>query len=344
MEQVKLLSMTAVLTGLIWAAADSLVNEAVTARFSFELVPAGDTNMLVEIDSAAKSQIFEVQLAGSRRIVDKIQARDEPLTVRLPIGDLPVGPSNFPLDKDQVERAMAGQWREFRRLTILWIRPSSIPVVIDRMVTKEVDIVVRRLMLAYEVEPQLKRAVTTARLRQSVYNQQDSAGQRPQIDIASDVERLLRSRPPGRAATIQVTLDSSKFGPDARLVPDAVEVSATVKADRRTAEVPTVPIKPAVSFANLGKSYRAVAQDGTPLTLVTRTIQVSGPTDEVAALLRGDTRAYAVIQLKEADLADLGVFKLWTPEFHLPPNVELAEQPDPIEFQLISVSEDQSGD
>ncbi len=339
MEQVKLLSMTAGLTVLIWAAADSLVNEAVTARFSFEVMPAGDTNMLVEIDSSARSQVFDVQLVGSRRIVDKIQARDEPLTVRLPVGDLPGGPSNLPLDKDQVKRAMAQQWREFRKLTILSIHPPFLPVVVDRMVTKDVDIVLRRLMLAYDAEPQLKRTVTTARMRESVYSQQSPAGQRPQIDIAPDVERLLRNRPPGDRATILVTLDSGRFGPDAQLAPDTVEVTATVKADRRTAEIPAVPIKVAVSFVNLGKAYQAVARDGAALTLVTQPIEVTGPTEDVAALLRGDTRAYAVIQVKEADLADLGVFKLWMPEFHLPPRVELAEPPDSIEFKLILASD-----
>lgn len=339
MEQVKLLSMTVGVTVLIWAAADSLVNEAVTARFSFEVMPAGDTTMLVEIDSSARSQVFDVQLVGSRRIVDKIQARDEPLTVRLPVGDLPGGPSNFPLDKDQVKRAMAQQWREFRKLTILSIHPPFLPVVVDRMVTKDVDIVLGRLMLAYDAEPQLKRTVTEATMRESVYNQQSPSGQRPQIDIAPDVERLLRNRPPGDMATIRVTLDSGRFGPDAQLKPDTVDVTATVKADRRTAEISAVPIKVAVSFVSLGKAYQAVDRDGAALTLVTQPIKVTGPTEDVAALLRGDTRAYAVIQVKEADLADLGVFKLWVPEFHLPPRVELAEQPDSIEFKLIFVSD-----
>ncbi|MFQ5592466.1 MAG: hypothetical protein ACE5HE_15015 [Phycisphaerae bacterium] len=343
MEQVKLLSITGILTVLIWAAADSLVNEVVTARISFDVVPAGDSNMLVEIDPTAESQFFEVQLAGSRRIVDKLQAQDEPLTVRLPIVDLPSGPTNFPLDEDQVKRALAQQRRDFRRLTVLSVNPPSLPLVVDRMVTREVDIVMRRLLLSYEVEPQLKRTVTTARMRHSVYTQQTAAGQRPQLDIAPDVERLLRKQPPGMPATIQVTLDSGRLGPDAVLTPDTIEVTATVRADRRTAEIPTVPVKLAVSFASLGKAYRAVGRDGNPLTLVTQTIRVTGPTDDIAALLRGDTRAYAVIQLKEADLADLGTLKVWVPEFHLPPNIALAEQPDPIEFKLDSLNGTENG-
>jgi hypothetical protein len=108
-----------------------------------------------------------------------------------------------------------------------------------------------------------------------------------------------------------------------------------VRADRTTEEIPTVPIKLVVTFANLAKPYRAVARDGTTLTLVTQTVKVAGPTEDVSRLLRGETRAYGFIQLKEADLEVLGVFKAWTPAFHLPPNIELAEPPEPIEFKLI---------
>ena len=93
-----------------------------------------------------------------------------------------------------------------------------------------------------------------------------------------------------------------------------------------------------MSFANLGKPYQAVGRDGTTLTLETQTIQVAGPTEDVARLQRGETRAYGFIQLKEADLEELGVFKAWTPDFHLPSNVVMAEPPEPIEFMLIDTT------
>jgi hypothetical protein len=65
-------------------------------------------------------------------------------------------------------------------------------------------------------------------------------------------------------------------------------------------------------------------------------IAVGGAPEDVSRLSRGETRAYGVIQIKEDDLAELGVLKLATPEYHLPKGVELAEPPPPIEFQLIS--------
>ena len=62
MEQVKLLSMTVLLTVLIWAAADSLVNEVVSIRVSFEVEPVADPDMLVEFDPATMTRWVEVQV------------------------------------------------------------------------------------------------------------------------------------------------------------------------------------------------------------------------------------------------------------------------------------------
>jgi hypothetical protein len=103
-----------------------------------------------------------------------------------------------------------------------------------------------------------------------------------------------------------------------------------------TQQVPTVPVLVAMSFANLSKSVQAVARDGTPLTLVTQTVTVTGAPDAVARLARGETRAYGIIQLKEEDLETLGTVKLVTPEYHLPRGVELAATPSPIELKLVA--------
>ena len=46
-----------------------------------------------------------------------------------------------------------------------------------------------------------------------------------------------------------------------------------------------------------------------------------------------------VIQLKEDDLQQMGVLKLAVPEYHLPKGLDLAAEPQPIEFQLINVTD-----
>lgn len=333
MEQVKLLSMTAVLTVLIWASADSLVNETGSVRVRFDVVARDDPDMLVTVAPAAKSRVYELEVFGPRKIVEQIESRDR-LPIRLPIPDHPTGTASIRLSKNMLQREIARQWNEFRKLRVIAAQPETLDIVVDHMVTKEAAIVMKRAALPYDDKPHANRPSVLVHMRESVYRELEDAGDRLQLDIGADVDRLFRARPAGETVTVSVPVDARAFGPDATLEPDRVEVTATVKADRTTADVPTVPIKPVVSFANLAKPYRAVGRDGTTFTLVTQTIKVTGPTEDVNRLLRGETRAYGFVQLKEADLEDLNVYKAWVPEFHLPPGIELADKPKPIEFKL----------
>ena len=342
MEQVKLLSMTAVLTVLIWAGADSLVNEAVSVRVFLKVEPLDNPDLLIEVDPNAPSRWVEVQVSGPRKIVEDAQDR-EPLEARLRIADRPTGRTAVTLDREMLKRALVEEWNEFRRLTIVSIQPATLPIHVDHMITRELAITAQRLTMAYDEAPQLKQTFATVRMRETRYEELPRPELRSQIDISTEVERLLRGERTGQPVSVLVPLDSHVFGSGTELTPDRIEVTATVRADRRTEEVPTVPIKLVVSFANLAKPYQAVARDGTALTLVTQTITVTGSVDDVARLLQGETRAYGFIQLKEADLEQLGVFKAWTPEFYLPPNIGLAEPADSIEFKLIDVTATESG-
>ena len=216
MEQVKLLSMTVVLTVLVWWSADSLVNEAVSVSVTFEAVPeAGAPDIILE--TTASNEPYELQISGPRRIVEDAQARPS-LHVRLRIPDRPTGPAMIRLDRGMLKREMAEQWSEFRKLTIVSVQPDPLPVVFDHWVIKNANIALNRLALAYDVEPQLSRTSTTVRMRESCFSKLPG-GQPLQIDIAADVERLLREWPAGQSATvtIPVTLDQHMFGADAEV-------------------------------------------------------------------------------------------------------------------------------
>ena len=333
MEQAKLLSLTTVLTVLIWITADSLVNETVSVPVSFEVVPAGGAaDRIVEL--AAEAGPFQLQISGPQKSVAQIQANTA-LSIRLEIPDFPTGP--VPL---LVEELLKDQWHEYPKVSILSVQPPQLPILVDRMLTREVGITLQRLTLAYDVKPQLRQTSVTARLRESHFRQMAREGQLPPLDISADVERLLKEQPVGQNVTVPVTLDTRLLGPSAVLTPGTVEVRATVTAQRTTAEIPTVPILLAASFANFEKSYRAALRDGREL--VTQTIRVSGPTDAVRRLVRGETRAYGIVQLKDEHFSDPGVFKLLTPDFHLPPGIELAEKPVPVEFKLVDIAEDKA--
>ena len=140
-----------------------------------------------------------------------------------------------------------------------------------------------------------------------------------------------------------VALDARAFGIDAKLDPATISVTATVKAERTSAEIRTVPILIAVSFPNLEKPLRPIGPDGSPLTLVAPPIQVTGPTDAVARLQKGTTRAYGIIHLKQEYIERLNSPLLLVPEYHLPPGIELAKEPQPVEFSLDNVARLENG-
>jgi len=212
MEQVKLLSMTTIVTVLIWAAADSLVNETATLRVAFEVVPLGGTDMLVDIEPADESRVYEVEVFGPRRLAEDVQG-SAPLAVRLGIEDRPTGLATIALTRNRLKTALTEQHStEFSKLSVVSVQPPELRVMVDHMVTRNVDVTLNRLTLAYEEEPQLERTLAGVRMRESICNELTQSGRRPSVDIAADVERLLKERPEGQRAQVSVLLDSRSFG------------------------------------------------------------------------------------------------------------------------------------
>lgn len=328
MERVRLLFMTAILTVLIWAAADNLVTEVGTIGVVFRLVPP--SNMLVQLNAAVER--FDVQVSGPRRTVEAVQAHGT-YNVHWAVEERPTGETAIPLDRLALKNEMADQWGEFSKLAIVSIQPGSLPVMVDHVIPVEADLVMNRLSLEYDLEPQLQRLTVSVRMRESTMATLPT-GQRLQIDMAPEVERLLRDQPVGRSVTLRAPLDARRFGPDAEITPNNVEFTAAVRSQRVTEKISTVPVFAAMSFGNLDKRIQAVTRDGTPLTLLTQTIQVTGMAEEVQRLVRGETRAFGVIQIKEDDLQQIGRLMLATPEYHLPKGLDLAADPPVIEFQL----------
>lgn len=339
MVQVRLLSMTAVLTGLIWASADRLVNEVVTIDLTLTPVPAASASSMVLAAEPGQDR-FELRVSGPRNMVQSARAHGV-LNIRLPLSDRPTGPTTVGLDHDILQPLLTQRWSEFSKLRIVDVTPPIINVVVDHMITTNVEIRAQKLALAYDVNPQLQRVTTLLRMRESQLQLQPP-GQSFQIDIGSDVERLLREKPFGKSVSVTVPLDGRPFGLDAEFQPSTIEATATVRAVRSAEQIPTVPVLIALSFANIERPLRALDRDGAPLSLVTRTIDVIGSTEAVARLVRGETRAYGIILIKEEDLEQLGVLRLLAPDYHLPPGVELAHAPDPIELQLVSLAENAS--
>jgi len=336
MEQIKLLSMTTMLTVLIWAGADSLVNETTMIRVNIELVPPeDDSNMLIEVDT--KTHAFELEVSGPRNTINNLISQ-APLKLKLTVADRATGETDIRLDHDTLKQMVVSGGHEFREITIGSIIPDTIHVMIDHIITRQVSITAGQSSLTYDVEPQLQRTTATLSIRESVYLSRGSDAPL-QIDLSQEIDRLFKEQPLGKRVTLPVGLNVRPFGPDARVTPKSIDVTAAVETQLVTQQIPTVPILLAVSVANLDKPVRAVTRDGNPLSLMTQTISVIGQREEVDQLIRGETRVYGIIQLKQEDFDALGKLKLVTPDYHLPPGIRLAEQPVPVEFKLDKYSE-----
>ncbi len=335
MEQLKLLSTSSVLAVLIWWGADSLVNESATVRVSFEPVaPAASPDMRVAVEGVPPA--FRLEVAGPRRVMEELRSRG-PLKLRITVPDQPTGPAVVALERNAVRQSLADQSADLRKLAVVSVQPEAFNVRVDHLTTREIPLVAKKLTLAFEAEPQLGRSTLSVRLRESQV-QALSVEQISQFDISSDIDRDLKDQPVGKPVTVTVALDPRRFGPDAEVSPTAVEVTATVQSQRITAQISTVPVLLAVSVSNLPLPVQPADRDGQPLALLTQTITVAGQRDDIQKLQRGETRAFGIIQLKQEDFDALNLIKLATPEYRLPKGVELAQEPQPLEFKLISAA------
>lgn len=326
MEQVKLLSTTAVFTLLIWIGADQLLTVSATVDVVLSVAPAAsDSTMLVSL--IPPSPTVRVQVSGPRRVVSELEEAS-PIDVTIPVAELePAERKTLGNLADLLEARRS----ELRDLTIEAVEPPSVNMVVDRWVSQPVALVIRRpLTLTYNVEPRLEPSQITVEM--SELHRRRLGEKARQIEL--DVEPDLRGQPRGEPVTIGLPIPLSAFGPRAKASVETVQVIATLgAAQRRTVVVPTVPIRLAPAFSAFGRPLRATLP-GSESTLVTRTLELTGADEVLNRLDPKNTRIYGVIVLTEADYERPGQTLVKVPEFVLPAGLEIVGEVEPVSFQL----------
>ncbi|MCH7812408.1 MAG: hypothetical protein IID40_00150 [Planctomycetes bacterium] len=322
MQQVKLISVTAVLTLLIWTTADQLLSETVEVQVTIYATPGGASGMIVETDPPDQNS-FLVRLTGPKRIVDRVRKDGLP-AIALPVPDAPNG--RYPIDMKQ---ALADYPERFKNLRVEAVSPPRVVVVIDHLVTVNMPVFVQRGDLEYEVPPTVEPAEVAVTLRQAALDR-IPPGQRR---VVLEVEDLLGDRPRGSPLEIPgAPVLSQVDGIDVQLEPNTVTVRATLREQSTTGTIAAVPIHIAASFDDFSR-FRIETRDGS--TLITRAINVRGPPAAVERLVSGAARVTGVIVLT-GDVASLaGDFHELEPVFDLPAGVTLAGPVAPIEFRLV---------
>ena len=326
-DQLKLLGLSGVLTVLIWTGANSLVSESASIDVSLRVRP-DPRSPGMRVESIDPTQRIVLHISGPRKEIDNLRPREGKLTVDLMIRDRQTGRSTV-----QLLGLVDDQWQRHPSIAVTSVEPGKITVDIDHMIDVDVQVEPGDLTLPYNVEPVLDPQVIQVSMRESRFSALTATGRR--LTLVLDVEKYLQAEDAGRTVTkdVPVVLDGSLMGTDARCSVNTIKVTASIEASRRTASI-IVPVWLAVGFKNLGMPYKAVSPEG---RLVTQRVTVTGPVEDVERLERGDTRAIAVILLKDADFAETDKKHAVKPDFWLPPRIELVETPREVEFRLVPV-------
>ncbi len=322
MEQIKLISVTAVLTLLIWTMAHQLVSETTELDVTIYAQPVGDTGMTVETDPPGLDR-FRLTVTGPKRIVDQI--KDEVRAGQLPPLRIPVrdrAGGRYPVD---VGEALAAYREQLRGLQIDRVSPPEVTVVIDHLQTVTMPVHVEPGLLDFDVPPQAEPQEVQVTISETALAR--LAHRR--VPLSGD--ELFRNRPEGEQEISGVVLPTRLDGVEVRTEPATVTVRATLRKQSKTGTIPAVPVNVQASIENLNRFEIEARDEPTPIT---RAITVQGPPADVDSLVDGRTTVTGRIVLT-GDLAALGgrVVELH-PVFDLPAGVRLAAPVPPIELSL----------
>lgn len=318
MERLSLISATVGLTLLVWAAADQLITETVElpAAITLRADPLS-AMILAPVDSAPST--FVIHLSGRQSDVSNLGDRASQRSVVLTVPDgvlqtLKLGEQDLPLLS-----ILAQNPSKFPGCTVQGIEPPNLRVHVDRLIERNLNVVVRPGNLEYTVAPLVEPSSVQATIRQTFWMNIENANPR----IALDAESLLKNHLEGKPVDLDVPLTkivSSDAGEaDLKTVsPPRVTLRATLAGRRETGVIQAVPVRFLVSD-NVWKRYDVVFRQPNPSE--TLNVTVIGPPGEVARLRSGERKLFAYIPLGNPDA--MTEFQFVKPEFNLPSGVEL---------------------
>jgi len=325
MAQLKLITMSALLTVLVWVSADQLLTESATLQVTFEPVAAAGESYTVSLPTG-RTQNFQIVLSGPPKAIAQLR-ETPPATVPLPIETRTTGRVSI-----KIIDVLLKNPAQFPGLTAESVAPEYLEVVVDREITVSLPVWVDPGTLDYDVDPSVEPDHVQVTISQRRFKAVPAEKRR----LVLQAKNLLRNKPKGQLLSFPVPLEAKVDGIDVKEVtPARVDLRATVRELRVTDTIPAVPIRVAGSV-DLWNEFRVDLGDRS--TLLTQPITVRGPAEIVARLVAGDIKVTGLIALSRHDTLGPGRDRAKRPVFvGLPPGVELAD-PDTIEcieFRLV---------
>ncbi len=324
MEQIKLISVTAVLTVLIWATANQLVSETAEIDVTIHPEPAEGSGMIVATEPPGLER-FRLTVTGPKRVVEQVrdEARSDLLGVlRIPVAARPNGQHTV-----DVRDALLDYRDQLRGLRIDRVSPAQVTIVIDHLQTVTMPVVLDGgSLLEFVVPPTADPPEVQVTIPESALARLSS--QRVPLNVAE----LLANADPGEPQEHSgVRLPLKLAGAEVQIEPPVVTVRATVRQKSKTGTIPSVPINVQVSIGTFNRIRIATRDDR---DLVTRSIEVRGPPKVVDDLVAGRIPVTGRIKVTGDLVGEPGEYVELEPVFDLPPGVTLARPVPPVEVRL----------
>ncbi|HRX86927.1 MAG TPA: hypothetical protein P5572_18035 [Phycisphaerae bacterium] len=326
MEQVRLIGLTAALSFLIWIVADYSLSDTATLQLALEPFPASsETRVYVRDDS---QRICEAVVTGKRALISTLQSQQKPLPVRVPVAIRT--PGDHDLD---IKEALMSAKGELGDIIVQDVDPPELPIRVDHDKVVTMPVFVRPGTLDYDgpiaVDP-TEVEVTMSELDYAKLNPEDRR-------VVLDPDEYLRTAPRGEFQSRPVPLRSVVGGYSVQLNPDFVTVKFKLSEQLQEMTISAVPIKIEASL-DIFNRYRVEVRE--PGTILTQPLTVKARSEVLERIRSDAVRIYGVISVTAADKAELDQYRYQKPQFNLPDGVELASDPEPIEFRLVPLSKE----
>lgn len=319
MTHVRMITLTVALAALIWFAADQLDSGELSIEAEIRpAVPSG-TPLAVRI-ADPPGGVVRLDLVGPNAAIGALRGRL--LGNRLTV-EWTVDPTMAPGTHELAVLRIVANDEALLPFAVQSARPSSIQVVVDRYLTRQIPIELNPGLFKLAGEARIDPPTAVVRALES---QWDAYGDRP---LELSIEKDLQGQPEGTILDFVVPLPAQLGGQPASIQPKSVRVAVTLTERKARKTLRPVAIKFAIS-ADLTQRYAVELSDSGVGTIE---VEVVGPADVVNPLEAQDI--LGVIEVKSEHAALAGKDLRAEPKFLLPEGVRLASTPPAVEFRLV---------
>ena len=323
-DQTKLISVTVILSGLIWWFADQADRTEATIAVGVRLVSDEQSGLVARFPDRDRLRLM-VSIRGTRKTIQALSASGSSEAVEikwhLPT-DAQLGIGSY---KTQPAVVTA---RQFNGVTVLSVHPQEVDISVDRFDIHEVPIRVDAGSHLFTGEPTLDPPSATVRILQSNWQRIPMDSRHLVLDLEDDLSGKVEER----LLSFDIALPLQLAGHPISVQPESVKIKLTLREQASERQIAPVVVKFAVA-SELWGDYLPQLKDPTVLRLE---ITVVGSEEALERISPQDV--LGIIDVTSDDISQTGEFRLKRPVFLLPPGIRLKTEPPLIEFRLQATS------